>query len=387
MRTFFRQDPVEVRIYDNDRLIVVENKTMYHYRLDRSDITRVPKDIVTGWRKPSSYEMSFTEQVGPFGTWENKRFGHRMRYEGCLSGVAPGSYQIVGYEAPSVDAWLENECIIAAKNKLLKGAPSLGTALGERSETAGQIADILGRLYRGLKDARKGNFKRAFSHLGHSPKKGWDKSASSSILEFNLGIKPLAGDIYASIDYLANHEERNGRPLIKVSHTIKRGSKGQARAILDEALTTGGMPMYLNFSEYYECTVRLYYEPDTPLQTAAQVGLANPAALAWELLPLSFVIDYVVPVGDWLNALNADMGLSFKGGCSSHWRQNKTQFAGYKGDPNTRLGKSSVTGFRENRKLNRYAFETSPVPHYPQLNPVITANRGLNLIALIGQLR
>lgn len=387
MRSFFRSDPAQCKIYSNDVLVAELDKQMYLYSLERSEIVHVPKDIVTGWRKPASYSMAFTEQVGPSGKYVNKRYGYTTRYEGSLTGVYPSSYQKVGWNAPSVDAWLENQCLIAAKNKLSKGAPSLGTALGERSETAGQVADILERLYLGYKDARHGRFKKAFSHLGHSPRKGWDKSASSSILEFNLGVKPLVGDIYASIDYLANHEERNGRPLIKVSHTMTRGSKGQTTAILDEAETTGAMPMILNYSEYYECTVRLYYEPDTPLQTAAQVGLANPASLVWELLPLSFVIDYVVPVGDWLSALNADMGLSFKGGCSTHWRQNKTQYAGNGGDPDTWLGRSDCHGFRENRALNRYGYDAAPIPYYPQLNPVITANRGLNLIALMSQFR
>lgn len=387
MRSFYRQNLSDMKTFSNGNLVSTQQKQAYLYSLKRSDVTHVPKDIVTGWRKPSSYVMEFTQQVGPFGTYKNKRYGTARVYEGCLSGVAPGSYQIVGYDNLPVDAWLENQCIIAAKNKLSKDAPSLGTALGERSETAGQVADILERFYLGYKDARKGRFKQAFSHLGHSPRKGWDKSASSSILEFNLGIKPLAGDIYASIDYLANHEERNGKPLIKVSHTMTRGSKTGARAILDEAISSGSMPMTLNYSEYYECTVRLYYEPDNPMQTAAQLGLANPASLIWELLPLSFVIDYVVPVGDWLNALNADAGLTFKGGCSSHWRQNKTQYAGNGGDPNTWLGRSDVHGYRENRSLHRYAFASSPVPYYPQPSPMVNANRGLNLIALMSQFR
>jgi hypothetical protein len=45
-----------------------------------------------------------------------------------------------------------------------------------------------------------------------------------------------------------------------------------------------------------------------------QLGLANPAAIAWELVPFSFVFDWFVPVGEFLNAVTGTFGLEFHDG-------------------------------------------------------------------------
>lgn len=41
----------------------------------------------------------------------------------------------------------------------------------------------------------------------------------------------------------------------------------------------------------------------------ASLGLLNPASLAWELVPLSFVVDWIVPVGPFLEAMTAGVGI------------------------------------------------------------------------------
>jgi hypothetical protein len=45
------------------------------------------------------------------------------------------------------------------------------------------------------------------------------------------------------------------------------------------------------------------------------LGLTNPLAIAWELVPFSFVLDWLVPVGTWLQSLDATLGVKFVGGC------------------------------------------------------------------------
>lgn len=44
------------------------------------------------------------------------------------------------------------------------------------------------------------------------------------------------------------------------------------------------------------------------------LGLTNPAKIVWELMPLSFVLDWFIPIGNFISALQGPMGLSFKSG-------------------------------------------------------------------------
>lgn len=50
---------------------------------------------------------------------------------------------------------------------------------------------------------------------------------------------------------------------------------------------------------------------DPSVVTAGELGLTNPALVAWELVPYSFVVDWFLPIGDWLQAQTSLLGLSF----------------------------------------------------------------------------
>jgi hypothetical protein len=53
-----------------------------------------------------------------------------------------------------------------------------------------------------------------------------------------------------------------------------------------------------------------YLIKDKDLKLLSQVGISNPLLLAWELVPYSFVIDWLIPVGDYLGRLDSLNGVS-----------------------------------------------------------------------------
>lgn len=48
------------------------------------------------------------------------------------------------------------------------------------------------------------------------------------------------------------------------------------------------------------------------LHRATTLGLTNPAAIAWELVPFSFVVDWFIPIGNFLNSWTDFLGLRFE---------------------------------------------------------------------------
>jgi hypothetical protein len=47
----------------------------------------------------------------------------------------------------------------------------------------------------------------------------------------------------------------------------------------------------------------------------ASIGLINPSTVVWELIPFSFVVDWFLPIGNFLHGLSALTGTSTQQGC------------------------------------------------------------------------
>jgi len=54
-----------------------------------------------------------------------------------------------------------------------------------------------------------------------------------------------------------------------------------------------------------------------PAFNANTMGLTNPLAVAWELVPFSFIVDWFLPIQNYIEAHTALIGLSWYGGCLS----------------------------------------------------------------------
>jgi hypothetical protein len=66
----------------------------------------------------------------------------------------------------------------------------------------------------------------------------------------------------------------------------------------------------------------LYYKMDQKmLATLSGLGLTSPVALAWELVPFSFVVDWFLPIGPMLGAFSAFQGLTFVRGYKTYYTE------------------------------------------------------------------
>jgi hypothetical protein len=54
------------------------------------------------------------------------------------------------------------------------------------------------------------------------------------------------------------------------------------------------------------------------LALASQLGVVNPASIAWELIPFSFIVDWFLNVGDFLNQFSDFLGLRIEDDYTSH---------------------------------------------------------------------
>lgn len=150
---------------------------------------------------------------------------------------------------------------------------------------------------------KKGQFKQAAQVLGMSqPRKRHPiQHSGANWLEFHLGIEPVVKDIYNAIDLIQ-------RP-IKPKKVRGRGFGGPVKF---QSLGSGTWAKN-NFWTVekvriqYECEVAV---SNPTLWLANTLGLVNPVQVAWQLVPLSFVLDWFVNVESFLGHASDFWGLS-----------------------------------------------------------------------------
>lgn len=218
-------------------------------------------------------------------------------------------------------------------NALRNSSFNAAQAIAERKQTADLFTSTAKKVASAFGSLRKGNFVRAAQDLGVIPKKragrrfnkdfpiDQAKAVGNAWLELQYGWKPLLADVYGSMETLA----RANNPATGNANTIFKKMSGRAKRIESPYVRTdhlagqsGPRGVWLTIaSATVECYVRygVTYSVSSPALTSlASVGITNPALLAWELLPYSFVVDWFLPIGNYLGSLDATNGLVFQDG-------------------------------------------------------------------------
>jgi hypothetical protein len=178
------------------------------------------------------------------------------------------------------------------RNELRGQAVNLAMALAEYNKTAALFSNAarfvatkgrgLGRGFAGTKKASRTIAKR--------------------YLEFQYGVKPLCNDMIGSYNELKNAAMR---PMV-LKGSVKRKTSGTHRYKY-----SSGSSVYTALADA-ESTLRYFSKvswravlnPDGVKSTLTRNGFSNPLALAWELVPYSFVVDWWINIGEVLASLD-----------------------------------------------------------------------------------
>lgn len=201
---------------------------------------------------------------------------------------------------------VRNRAITKALNKLSEADVNVATSLGELRESASLMAGSLYRLAEFLHLLRKKDWNglKKATGLGRlSNVHDGPKSLANNWLAYKLGWQPLINDITSA--HAAIMEVLARDPDIRV----------EAREDMSPRWinTLSGKTVEGHYNRF--CRVGITAKITKPsLYGLSALGLTNPAQLAWELSPLSFLFDYFVEVGSFLNALDSPLGLVFQHG-------------------------------------------------------------------------
>lgn len=192
--------------------------------------------------------------------------------------------------------WSSNndlELINKLRGKILgDGEFDMGVFLVELPQAAKMIANAAYRLERAYHFARRGNFREAERYLisGYRSVLGRSRKldAARSWLELQYGWKPLLSDAFHGAQQLAHMANEPFRNVVRTSRMVYEAPP---------APPTGVKPKSgLYFTR--KSLKAIVKEVNVPKLT----GLTNPETMAWEKLPFSFVADWFLPIGDYLQA-------------------------------------------------------------------------------------
>jgi len=324
-------------------------------------------------------------------------FGHRVAIHGGSAkfrgnGYYPGSGvsgDILGLSvvprAKEVSSNTVNASLVKTYSKIKAQDISLSITAAEIGKAIRMVDSRLYLIARQViafrRNSLKAFLKARATQRYNLPRESWCE-IPRIWLELQYGWKPLMADIQGAINRVARISAEKP-PLVyaKASHTDKFVERWP--------MQTGGWSVggnaYLDVTFEERANSYLFFKvASTKMVDSGQLGLIEPASLVWEVLPWSFVVDWALPIGPWLNALTAAYGLSFVGGGTSKKVRSvattvvpPVATGGYKLDSFTPPRVSAEMAF-----FRRVCYASAPVPGLYVKNPFSTGH-ALNGLALL----
>lgn len=186
----------------------------------------------------------------------------------------------------------------SVRNSIREEATNLANMLGEYRETAQTFLDLA----KIVSSRGKSLLKRHKSGL-NAGKVSVASTAAHHRLAWEYGIRPLANDIGTSVAELTSAIKV--RPPFKQGVVRRRSRAANVGYKLPSSTIFSGRGISEMISEVsYKTTWRAVLNQNALLLCLADHGLLNPASVAWEVMPYSFVIDWWFNVGDVLASLD-----------------------------------------------------------------------------------
>jgi len=257
------------------------------------------------------------------------------------------------------------------------------------------IGGNLNKISTALRYLRRKNIPAAVSTLFHgtSPRfrPGYSPSVSMSLarnwLALQYGWKPLLSDIHGVME-ATRLLMKKPSPLLTQS-----ASCSITNTVSGPMYGTSFPPSFSSYGSHdrilrTRCRIGIRWKIDNQwLAFASQLGFTNPINLLWEVIPFSFVLDWALPIGPYLEALSSFEGLVFVDGFQTLFtRQDASLVTSYSG-PNapgsqyTRTMSGSLVDTRI--VLDRSKLTSFPRMRLPTLKNPLSVTHALNALALL----
>lgn len=260
-----------------------------------------------------------------------------------------------------------NMCLEKLNNKV-RGGLDLSIALAE----AGTTWRMIRSLQKVLTAAR-------IHRIGNT------KDIANGWLQWQYGWKPLISDVFAVADESIHIVEKQ---LTKVSARVTLPITGNGSVA--RKLNSIPVPMLRMGRGKQSCTMVVSLNLDSVISIARWTSL-NPVSMAWELIPYSFVVDWLVDVGTYLRNLETALlyGTAFNSGYVSElyaYDGKEVNPAYYTWESTyTKVFVDRAENSLSERKFYRTKLTSYPFPRKPTFKVDLSSQRLFSAAALLRQ--
>jgi len=284
------------------------NQVQYSNNVFKDGTTRYPASVsnplIFGYRAPSGYYTTvFRWETSECALkWDFPLYGLVYESKGQLSSYEQPHQEADAQLDPSLATEVLNKCL----SQMLEDDVAFNAFMLQGKQSLRMVADLATGIAHGTDKLMIANFKRPKSFRKFLANAG-DKAISnfsSKYLEYLYGWKPLADDVenafQSMIDGYTGPEQKTFRMRVRKSKKTTR-----------DLVVTRPVGAYWTENWSYEQTMirenraKVVLNYQFPSQAGEMLPTMTPFGTAWELAPWSFVVDWFIPVGDWIGAMEA----------------------------------------------------------------------------------
>ncbi len=309
--------------------------------------------------------------------------------EGDFSDTSIGYYSYLAAPLEKISS-LRSSLILKLHDKVRDQVAGWGENVAQGQKSISMIGARLGQIGKSAAALRRGDFAAAARHLGVSPRNGGraysaafardrTKAFASGWLELQYGWLPLLSDIYNTslmFEGLLKSKPPKGRATVhgSLQDSIQTASIGATR----DTIVLSEYRVDLKY-------VVLFQSTSTALTSLKSLGLTNPVLLAWELLPFSFLVDWIVPISSFLGQLDTGLGIRFIDGSETSFTKQSvvTEQLAVNKKYNGSTYNGSIISYKDSVRCQRLKQLVMPFTLVPALKNPLSVDHVTNAAALL----
>jgi len=260
------------------------------------------------WRQPGVWSHFYLKVLGDpaDGTTFMKNDGT----DGWMSPYNPVASSLVGIVTAN-PSWMAATAVSRALAQLKDEQVDLASDVYEWRQSVDLLVETAERITNSVKAFRRNRPKLWGQVVKNGARNEW-KNIPDEWLKLQYGWKPGMSDIFSSCSQLSTNAKAYDA---KVKGIVTQHGAAYIELSSGFPFDTNENMTARDWQAFRVCKVILYYYMDNPyLAALASLGLTNPVDLIWEELKYSFVVDWFLPIGNWLQSWDAGLGWRFKSG-------------------------------------------------------------------------